>query len=217
MFAISAAAIVALTAFVESPTEPHDPFAAARVMILAHRGDDASYEVEYRFRRRRADGSVLQLPTTVARGPGVRVERRDDGSGSIDIGARSWSCTPATEPEETVECLEVVDDAPPIGAATPFAVAALSERYEIQEVRGRRVAGRDTRCFAVRLVATTPVAGLGSELDACFDESGIPLWTRNVGPLATDERTAVSVQPVDRARLRALVAEVSGGAVALDS
>ncbi len=212
-FVAFTAAVLAVTALVDSPVPKPDPFVAARLMVLAHAGDDLWYEVDYRFVRTR-NGASLRSMTSVARGPGIRVEGGRDGGGTIDIGERSWSCTPI---DEKLECLEIIDDTPSLGAATPFAVAALSGRYDIAEVDGRRIVERDARCFEIRLVRGAPVAGLGSELDVCIDATGVPLSTRIVGPLSTDERVATRVRTADHARLRELIASVSGGAVALDA
>lgn len=212
---VFAGVIVVVTAFSEVPVDPvtvrDDPYAYARVLVLARAGDATSTEVEYEFER--AGGDRVETST-------VTVARTPDGSATwtataatLRRGNREWRCFDVGERRQ---CPETTDrDSLNLGSPSAFVTAAASGRYRIATLAATRIAGRTAECFMAELIGNEAIAGLGARLELCFATDGVLLSVLRVGPMSIDEQVAVRVEAIDGDDLSRRFDELSDGMVAL--
>ena len=197
------APVAALSGASEPVLARRDPAAALELFQLLRTGEHSDYIVDFTFTRvRSSDGQRLTSSTIVAR-YGRALLTRGGGSLSVELPTLVYDCQQvAGRPSCTKR--------PQSASISPSQVVGLAivlGKYDAVRTGDASIAGERARCFRIR--ARSPrdeVAGLGRETVLCMAGDGIPLRTRVVGTLSTDERDATRVRrTVDDSALRALL------------
>jgi hypothetical protein len=214
--AISAVVILGVTAAVDARISPvatrSDPYAYARLVLLARASEAASVEVEYHFVRRQSGVASESTVSTAHRAEGSASWSRTGAT--LRRGDREWSCF---DVDDVRQCPETTDTLGlTIGAPGAFVAAAASGRYWFSELPRSDIVGFEARCFAVVLHGTVPLAGVGQRLDVCFATTGTLLSSVMVGPASIDEQVATRVVEIDHDDLARRFDELSDGLVLLD-
>ncbi len=181
-----------------------DPAAALELFKLLRAGERSDYIVDFTFTRvRSSDGQRLTSSTTGAR-YGRALLTRGGGSLTVELPTLVYDC-------QRVERRSSCTKRPQSGSISPseaVGVEILLGAYDAVRLGDATLAGERARCFRIR--ARSPrdeVPGLGRETVLCLAADGVPLRTRVVRALSTDEREATRVRRnIDDAALAALLA-----------
>ncbi len=181
-----------------------DPEAALELFQLLRAGEHADYIVDFTFTRVRAsDGQRLPSSTTEAR-YGHALLTRGGGTLTVELPTVVYDCQ---EVDGRSSCAK----RPPTESMPPSEAIGLKMAlgaYDAVRLADATIAGEVAQCFRVR--ARSPrdeQLGLGSESILCLAADGVPLRSRVVGPLSTDDRVAVRVRRnIDEAALAPVLA-----------
>lgn len=165
----------------------HDPVAFGELVELLDASERGAWLVEYRFERRRHDGTTLAVETVEARRRRVHVVRAP-AAVTVELGDRVFECSALGPDGGRAGC--VVRRGEPVLATADVLRALVGDgTYAVQTLTGEWIAGERARCF--RVMATrgfVPEVGLVREL--CFTGDAVPLRTMVLDVNGRDERVA---------------------------
>lgn len=198
------ASVCALSGVSEPVLARRDPAAALELFRLLRAGERANYIVDFTFTRvRPSDGQRLASSTIGAR-YGRALLTRGGGSLTVELPNLVYDCQ---QVERRSSCTTRPQSAS-ISPSEAVGAEILVGAYDAVRIGDAELAGERARCFRIR--ARSPrdeVPGLGRETTLCLAADGIPLRTRVVAALSTDERDATRIRRnIDDAALAALLA-----------
>jgi hypothetical protein len=198
------ASVAGLSGASEPALARRDPAAALELFRLLRAGERSNYIVDFTFTRvRSSDGRHLTSSIIGAR-YGRALLTRGGGSLTVELPTLVYDCQRV---ERRSSCTKRPQSAS-ISPSQAVGVEILLGAYDAVRIGDANLAGERARCFRVR--AHSPrdeVPGLGRETILCLAADGIPLRTRVVSALSTDEREATRVRrDIDDAALAALLA-----------
>ncbi len=209
---VVAASLILVSALASDSAQPvasapssaiSDMAAAAQLIALMRVGEHSNYIVDYTFTRVRSDGRRLPSPLTEARYGDAQFSR---GSGTLTMQLPETLYTCGLV-EGAPSCLKKNERASvPLSEVVEAAVAGGA--YEVVHVPVAMIVGERAECFVIRArVASNELPGLGRETSLCLAGDGVPLRTRVLSALASDEWEAVGVRhDIDKAALKTVLA-----------